>query len=101
MKIRQYRPAFFEGFENYEGEVNSVAELGALEFLQGIQSDPDFHRFSLDRYYWAPTGSEPIHMLMAETHGGSKWWTMAKLQGNDLEPFSQLPEWNPKPNARL
>jgi hypothetical protein len=91
MKIRQYRPAFFSGFENYEGEVGSVTELEALEFLQGIQSDPAFYRFSLHRHYGG------AHMLLAELEHGYKWWVMGFLEGPDLARFAELPEWNPNP----
>jgi hypothetical protein len=90
VKIHQYRPAFFVGFENYVGELGSLAELHALEFLQGIQTDPDFYRFSLHRHYVGD-----IHMLLAELSQGRKWWVMAYLEGSDLEPFNELPEWQP------
>jgi len=96
MKVRQYRPAFFEGFENWEGQVNSWPELVALKWVENFALQPKFRQFSLHRHYYdEPDGVVSWHHLMAEYDDGREWWIVANLIGTkeELEAFNALPNW--------
>jgi len=98
MFVRQYRPTFFEGFENWEGQVNSWPELVALKWVENFATQPKFHRFSLHRHYYDEPDEKNWHHLMAEYNEGREWWIVANLIGTDseLEALRILPEWEPK-----
>jgi len=63
MKIRQYRPAFFEGFETETAEFSTIEELEAIPFVKRHTNAADHHRLSLTR----------DNTLMAEFQGGKRW----------------------------
>jgi hypothetical protein len=63
MKIRQYRPAFFEGFETETVEFSTIEELEAVPFVKRHASAADHHRLSLTK----------DNTLMAEFQGGKRW----------------------------
>ena len=101
IKVTQHHPAFFEGFDNWTGEVTTLEELLALEFIARWREAPEFYRFSLQRDYvsrdyFAP-GDPPqtISLLIAEVKEGREWWVVAKLEGEDLYAFGRLPEFGP------
>lgn len=79
MKVNQYRPAFFQGFENEQYEFFSVEELLSIPFISNFSSDPNFYRFSVFG-----------NMLMAEYRGGREWWVVANFENPNIE----LPKWN-------
>lgn len=87
---RQYRPAFFEGFENIEGVADDTDELLATNFIARWGEHPGFHRFSLSH-----ENQEPPFNLMAEYNEGKEWWVVALLwpeHNNELT----LPDWEPR-----
>lgn len=63
MKIRQYRPAFFEGFEIETAEFSTVEELESIPFVKRHTNAGDHHRLSLTK----------DNTLMAEFEGGKRW----------------------------
>jgi len=78
MKLTQYRPAFFSGFdtevvEDWDGDPLSVP------WVASWARDPKFHRFSV---------SKPN--LMAELDGGKTWWVVGIIDGGTPE----LPTWD-------
>jgi hypothetical protein len=89
---RQHRPAFFEGFENLEGDVPDVDRLLEIEFIKNFSTLPNFHRFSVGSTVQTPKGL--MNTLMAEYREGYEWWVVAYLWPHDeLEP---LPKWEAK-----
>jgi len=102
IKVSQYRPAFFEGFDNWEGEVGTLEELLDVGFIARWKDAPGFYRFSLQRHYvsrdYFARGDPPesISLLMAELREGREWWVVAKLEGEDLAAFAALPEFEGK-----
>jgi hypothetical protein len=106
IKVNQYRPNFFEGFDNWSGEVETLEGLLEVAFIARWKDAPEFYRFSLHRNYcprdhFAP-GDPPasISLLLAELKEGREWWVVAKLEGEDLSPFGRLPEFVPITGAR-
>jgi hypothetical protein len=95
MKIRQHLPSFCEGFEVYQGEFETPAELLKLPFLARVDSMPDFYRLVVHRHY----SDDDTHLLMAELEEGRVWYVLAWLQGPDLEALSGLPDWEPPPEG--
>ena len=87
MHVTQYRPAYFEGFENEEHDVSTLEELLALPFVKNFAEGPPneaFHQFSLDD-----------NRLMAEYKRGKIWWVVAFL--DDPAPIrGGLPKWEPR-----
>jgi len=71
MHLKQYRPAFFEGFENEMVEFSTVQELESIPFVKQHTSLPDHHCLSLTR----------DNTLMAESHGGDKWFVVGFISG--------------------
>lgn len=79
MKIRQYRPSYFEGFENETCEFSNLEELLSIPWVKNFQSEY-FHRFSYSQ-----------NKLMAEYHEGKEWWVAGMLEGIP----EGLPKWEP------
>ena len=76
--IRQYRPAFFEGFENETVQFNTLEEMLAIPWVKNFAANPDFYRFSIsDRH------------LMAEYRAGREWRVVGFLR----DPNVGLPAW--------
>lgn len=71
MRIKQYRPAFFEGFENETVEFSTVEELQRIAFVKRHTDLPDHHRLSLTEN----------NTLMAELDGGKKWFVVGFIKG--------------------
>ncbi len=76
----QHIPGFVSGIEPNVSEVADTAALLALDWVQAYARPPheDFYRWSY---------SEPH--LMAEYAGGTRWWVVAMLKGDEPE----LPTW--------
>jgi hypothetical protein len=96
IRFRQYRPAFFEGFEDEEGSVSTLEELLALPFIRrwsDREANPGFTRFSVS---WPYRDTYPnYHHLMAEINDNKEWWVVAMLRGDHDHPiFQTLPEWH-------
>jgi hypothetical protein len=78
-KITQYRPAFFEGYENATVEFKSAEELLNIPWVANFANRPDFHKFSVSDEH-----------LMAEYRGGREWWVVGLLD----KPVAELPKWD-------
>jgi len=93
---KQYRPAFFEGFEDEEGYVRTVDELLAMPFIKRWsdgEASPGFTRFSVSWPY--STDYPDYHHLMAEINDNQQWWVVALLKGPHDHPiFQEMPEWH-------
>ena len=81
-RIRQYRPAYFTGFENATVEFDGVEALLAISFVTSFVNE-SFHQFSIDT-----TNGDNI-ALMAEYDDGNKWWVVGFLDS----PVD-LPRWD-------
>lgn len=80
MKITQYRPNFFEGFETEVYEFNSVDELYNTPLCKRFISD-DFKGFRLCREY-----------LMAQYT--DKSWTVGYFEKDDVDKLKNIiPTW--------
>lgn len=90
MKVTQYFPAFFEGFDKTETEVSTLRELLALDFIAHSTRLDGFYRFSLSR-----NTENDFHLLLAEFDAGRRWHVIARLEGKDLDPFRGLPNFDP------
>lgn len=88
---RQYRPAFFTGFENDEGQVECVPELLRLSFIDHWAKEAKFHRFSLSQ----DRDSRVNNRLMAEMEDGYVWWVVA-IVSDEKGELDSLPKWEPK-----
>jgi len=75
MKIRQYRPAFFEGFETLTVEFKDTAELLAVPFVKSFSKNMKGSTFL--KY------SRADEHLMAEYMEGKKhtWYIVGTLIG--------------------
>jgi hypothetical protein len=91
VKVTEYHPAFVESSEIWQGEIKSLPELVKIKFIERWICEPNFYRLSLSRN---PHGTPNYHLLMAEFDRGKVWWVVAKLEGEDLAPFSGLPNWH-------
>jgi hypothetical protein len=90
--VRQYRPAFFEGFEDWEGDVDTVQELCAIPFITRWATDPIFDHFEISHPY---RDYPSYHNLMAMLKNGEHW-VVAQLHGDHDHPiFSAFPPWHP------
>lgn len=78
--ITQYRPAFFEGFENETAEFDSLKSLMEIPFVKGFSDGKGFYQFSYSD-----------EMLMAEFHEGTEWLVVGRMR----EPVLGLPKWYP------
>lgn len=90
---RQYRPAFFEGFDTEEGDVANCDELLKLGFISQF-ADHRLHRFSIGSGVETPIGR--LVTLMAEYKKGTEWWVVAYLWPETSEELAALPKWEPK-----
>lgn len=88
---RQHRPAYFEGFENEEGNVSDLEQLLKIDFINNFTTDPNFRRFSIGSGVETPTGF--MTTLMAEYREGKEWWVVAYLWPQDADELEALPKW--------
>ena len=85
-RIRQYRPAFFEGFKNETAEFDTVEELEKIPFVKKFAEGDGFFQFSIADEH-----------LMAEYERGTRWHVVGTLVGERPD----LPEWiHPDREAR-
>lgn len=76
--ISQYRPAFFEGFENKTVEFSTTKELINIPFVKNFCSD-EFSGFAISDEH-----------LMATYKNGKEWWIVGTLS----DPSTvKLPKW--------
>lgn len=91
IKVKQYRPNFFTGFDNEEHEVNTVAELLELEFVKNFTNQNDeekFFQFSITR------ARDNQWTLIAEYNEGKKYLVVAFLTAdNDNDLTNHLVKW--------
>ncbi len=78
-EIRQYRPAFFEGFENEAVQFDTLSGLLQIPWVANFADAQDFHQFSLSD-----------NALMAEYRGGRKWRVCGFLKNT----VDWLPKWD-------
>jgi hypothetical protein len=76
--IRQYRPAFFEGFENETVEFSTTRELLDVPFVKNFCHD-GFSGFAVSDEH-----------LMATYKNGKEWWVVGTLSDPHLV---KLPKW--------
>ena len=94
MRIKKYRPAFFEGFEDVYYEVNSKEELLESELCKFSINNGYEICFSKDK--------EDYGFIMAireeQNEKGAKWWVLAIIyNAQDVATLSEwLPDWNSK-----
>ena len=88
MQVHQHIPSFVDGITPIEAEVNTLAELEALEFVERWKKRATFHRLSIHWDY-----ADHTHLLMAEFEEGRRWWVVAKLIGEDAQMCAPLPGW--------
>lgn len=81
MKIKQYRPNYYSGFENEEVEFNSVDELLNISWVKSFSEDKSFYRYSISDEH-----------LMVECNNGYDWYVIGMLDA----PFNGLPKWKAK-----
>lgn len=99
IRVLQYRPAFFEGFESEEHILDTPEEILQLDFVKKFKEDENFYRFSvvLNRACPARIAPEtwPIANLMAEYDDGRKWWVVAQIWTEDREELLRFfPKWS-------
>lgn len=94
IRYRQYRPAFFDGFTNEEGETSDCTDLLNRDFVANFANRFDFYRFSIGSSVETPTGA--MCTLMAEYKEGREWWVVAYLWPEYSEELAALPKWKPR-----
>jgi hypothetical protein len=86
-KIRQYRPAFFDGFKNEDRPFKSTKELLKIPFVKNFSADKDFFQYSIEK--------EPSETtLMAEFKKGYEWLVVGFIVPSRSKV--ELPKWEPK-----
>ena len=93
MKIKKYRPAFFEGFEDVYYEVNSKEELLKSELCKcGVDNGYEicFSKETNRGYIMA--------IKQAKNEEGAEWWVLAIIYNSqDVATLSEwLPDWELK-----
>lgn len=78
-EIRQYRPAFFEGFENETVAFDTLEQLTEIPWVKRFSNAQDFHQFSISD-----------NALMAEYREGREWLVCGFLKN----PIDGLPQWD-------
>lgn len=81
--LKQHVPNFIETDEaRQEADVDSAADLAAIEWIQRWARMPEFHR-------WSQSSSGSSTLLIAEVDGGHSQWVVAYAD----KPFADLPTW--------
>jgi hypothetical protein len=92
--IKQYRPAFFEGFTDEEADIETASELLALGFIDRWLKSESFERFAISQPY--PDDYPSYHNLIAEFETGEHW-VVANIHGDpEADFFKYFPKWVPK-----
>jgi hypothetical protein len=79
MKIIQYRPNYYSGYENKEVEFSTLEELLNISWVKSFSDDEYFYRYSCSDGY-----------LMAECNKGYDWHVIGSLS---CPSISGLPKW--------
>lgn len=98
MKVEQYRPTYFYGFEDEHIDVKSFDELMDIEWIKNWSKDKDFHQYSIsiDRDWKKHNRDKPQHTLMCELKNGTEWWVIAIVREENIGIIiDNLREWNP------
>ena len=82
MKITQYRPSYYSGYDNEEVNFNTLDELLNISWVKRFSDDEDFYRYSCSD-----------GLLMAECNKGYDWHVIGSL---DCPFVSGLPKWKAK-----
>jgi hypothetical protein len=82
MKITQYRPSYYSGYDNKEVEFNTLDELLNISWVKSFSDDESFYRYSCSD-----------GLLMAECNKGYDWHVIGSL---DCPFVSGLPKWKAK-----
>lgn len=84
-KIYQYRPSFFEGFNQEIVSFNSLNEMLSIPFVKNFSEDKNFDRFSL---------AQEGHYLFAEYWINNKheWWCVGWFEDDNDPNINCLPE---------
>ncbi len=96
--IRQYRPAYFTGYENEIKEFNSIEELLNIDFVKNFkylsngEVDKDFYQYSIGN-----NGERDI--LIAEYKEGYEWWVIGYINENEI--IKGLPLFKPKEKPKI
>jgi len=91
IRLVQHIPTFCEGFDPKHADIETVEDLGKVEWIRSWSESPGFHRYS-----WSSITPGGRGHLMAELHGGNEFYVIA-FAG---EPIPGLPEWEETDLAR-
>lgn len=93
MKVEQYMPSFFSGFEKKQTHFENSQQLLDIDWVKNFSKNAKFHRFSISRYHY-DGGSN--HTLMAEYKNGFEWCVVAIIKDQDISEIDDIPEWETK-----
>ena len=83
MHVRQYRPAFFEGFENEEYDIEHVNEFAALPFVKRLLDEGTVTG-------WQARVYTPEHIIVSGIYPGGPTFVVAFVTGPGREEFLDL-----------
>lgn len=86
-KIKQYRPAYFSGFENQVNNFNSIDELLNIDWIKNFTEYKDFFRLSIS----LADGFTTEHHLMAEYKNGEDWYVVGSIDKDTCKLSDELP----------
>jgi hypothetical protein len=84
MHVRQYRPAFFEGFQNEEYEIKGLNEFGQLPFVKRLLDQGTV-------IGWTARVYTPEHVIVSGIGADGKTFVVAFVTGPGREQFLDLP----------
>lgn len=84
MHIRQYRPAFFEGFENEEYDIESINEFAQLPFIKRLLDAKTV-------IGWKGSVYTPDHICISGIESDGRTFVVAFVTGPGREEFLNLP----------
>jgi len=88
--IKQYRPAYFSGYENKTNNFNSLDELLNIEWVKSFSEYKDFFRFSIE----IADEREKNHTLLAEYKNGESWYVIGFIDKDTCKLSDELPIFN-------
>jgi chloramphenicol O-acetyltransferase len=89
--IKQYRPAYFSGYENKTNSFNSLDELLNIDWVKSFSEYKDFFRFSIE----IADEREKNHTLLGEYKNGQSWYVIGfipkenSIVSNELAIFDK------------
>lgn len=87
IKFIQHIPSFCTGYEPYEIEAETIADLLKHERLAEHATNKDFYKFSWSKNKYEQSKAH----LMLELKNGEQWWVLGSMDYIPKE--SELPEW--------